>query len=301
MVDYGIPILYALFVWWFSTGAIIYLDGLPRHTFRWSLLGATVLFVISLHGLALSSADTSVFGAYAAFTYALFAWAWHEMSFLMGLVTGPYRRPLPPTCTGFQRFGYALLAILYHELAIAGTALVVLVLTWGEPNQVGALTYLVLWGMRLSAKLNLFFGVRITNQEFLPDHLKYLQSFFGGRTMNLFFPLSVTSATLLTAWLVHVALAPETGSAAAIGYTCLAALSALGTLEHWLMVVPLPAKALWSWGMKSRDLPDIKRPSEKRNRNNLGDSSYSITKTEATEPDRWHTVLWSRLKIALIN
>ena len=39
------PVLYALFVWWFSTGLILYLDRLPRHTFRWSLLGAKVVFL----------------------------------------------------------------------------------------------------------------------------------------------------------------------------------------------------------------------------------------------------------------
>ena len=40
MVQYGLPVLYALFVWWFSTGLIIYLDGLPRSTYRWTMLGA---------------------------------------------------------------------------------------------------------------------------------------------------------------------------------------------------------------------------------------------------------------------
>ena len=30
---YGFPILFALFVWWFSTGAIVFLDGLPPRTF----------------------------------------------------------------------------------------------------------------------------------------------------------------------------------------------------------------------------------------------------------------------------
>ena len=43
VADHGLPVLYALFVWWFSTGLILYLDGLPRRTFRWSMLGATVL------------------------------------------------------------------------------------------------------------------------------------------------------------------------------------------------------------------------------------------------------------------
>ena len=30
-------------------------------------------------------------------------------------------------------------------------------------------------------------------------------------------------------------------------------LLALAILEHWFMVLPLPANALWSWGLRSRD------------------------------------------------
>jgi hypothetical protein len=37
MTSAAAPVLFALFAWWFSTGIIIYLDGLPRHTYRWSM------------------------------------------------------------------------------------------------------------------------------------------------------------------------------------------------------------------------------------------------------------------------
>lgn len=42
MAQYGYPALYALFVWWFSTGLIILLDNLPARTFRWSMAAGTV-------------------------------------------------------------------------------------------------------------------------------------------------------------------------------------------------------------------------------------------------------------------
>ncbi len=35
--------------------------------------------------------------------------------------------------------------------------------------------------MNLSARLNLFLGVRNLHAEFLPEHLRYLGSFFAGR------------------------------------------------------------------------------------------------------------------------
>ena len=44
----ALPLLFAIGVWWFSTGVILYLDGLPRRTFKWTLLGTTVLLFAAL-------------------------------------------------------------------------------------------------------------------------------------------------------------------------------------------------------------------------------------------------------------
>ena len=62
--------------------------------------------------------------------------------------------------------------ILYHELAIVATALAVVAVTWGGANQVGTWTFLLLWAMRLSAKLNVFLGVPNLTEQFLPEHLR---------------------------------------------------------------------------------------------------------------------------------
>ncbi|HQU05326.1 MAG TPA: DUF3623 family protein, partial [Acidocella sp.] len=43
MHNYVFPAMFALFVWWFSSGAMIFLDNLPRKTFKWSMLGATIV------------------------------------------------------------------------------------------------------------------------------------------------------------------------------------------------------------------------------------------------------------------
>ena len=116
------PILFALFVWWFSTGAIIYLDGLPGRTFKWSMLGATALLGAALYGLSVSSATTRrVHGAYVAFASALVAWGWHEISFYMGYVTGPRKHACAEGCSGWAHLGHALQVSLWHELAIVAS------------------------------------------------------------------------------------------------------------------------------------------------------------------------------------
>ena len=112
------PIAYALFVWWFSTGLIIWLDGLPRKTFKWSMIGATVVLGVSLYGLRESASMTSPAGAYYAFTCGLLAWGWQEISFYMGYVTGIRKAPCPEGCSGFKHFIHAIETSLWHELAI---------------------------------------------------------------------------------------------------------------------------------------------------------------------------------------
>ena len=76
-------------------------------------------------------------------------------------------------------FVYAVQTCLWHELAIVVAAVAIVWLTWGGANQVGAWTFLMLLGMKLSAKLNVFLGVRNLNEEFLPEHLSFLKSYLA--------------------------------------------------------------------------------------------------------------------------
>lgn len=248
--DYALPFVYALVVWWFSTGAVLFLDHLPRWTFRRTMWGATALLVIGLAGLAASAGDASVGGAYLAFTCGLLVWAWQEISFYTGAVTGPRRHRCKPGCRGWRHFGHALQVSLYHEIAIAVTAVVVFALTWGKANMVGAWTYLILWLMHESARLNVFLGVRNLYEEFVPSHLDFLQSFLTRRAMNPLFPFSVLASTIAAVLLGQQALAPQATPFEAAGYTLLCSLLVLAILEHWLLILPLPAQKLWQWSLR---------------------------------------------------
>lgn len=261
LVSMALPVLFAVFVWWFSTGIVMLLDGLPRTTFRWSHLISSLLALGAFAGLAHTASQTTIAGAYCAFTCALLLWGWHELSFLTGWVTGPRQRAADPGVRGWQRFVQAVLAILWHEAAILASGLLVLVITWGAPNQVGADTFLVLWVMRISAKLNVFLGVRNLSIELLPAHLAYLASFFRRRAMNVLFPISVTAATVTVTFLIARALQSAPGSTAATGLLLVAALLALAIVEHWLLVLPIQATALWRWAMVKRDAAVTAQPS----------------------------------------
>jgi putative photosynthetic complex assembly protein 2 len=245
-------VLFALGVWWVSTGVILYLNGLPRATFRTTLGVATAVTVGAFWGLRQSSGDTGAAGAYCAFSCALLVWAWQELAFLLGVVTGPRRSPCPPDAVGWQRTKLAFLTVLHHELALVVLGLVVWVAVGDGANRIGWWTYVALWAMRQSAKLNLFLGARNLSEAFLPEHLRYLHTYFRRRAMNPLFPLSILATTGAAVWVWQQLAALPAGSPALAGQALLGTLLALGALEHALLVLPLPPEALWRWGLRSR-------------------------------------------------
>lgn len=250
MADWLLPIVFAIFIWWFSTGVVILLDGLPHRTFRWSLVISSLLAVGALAGLAHTASQTSAADAYCAFTCALLLWGWHELSFLTGWITGPRKWGHTAGCSRWRHAFQAVQVILWHELWLLLSLSLLAALTWKQANPIGLWTFAGLWVMRASAKLNLFLGVRNLGLEFLPAHLGYLRHYFRQAPMNRLFPVSVTIGTMVVAALVYSASNDASGSGAAIGKILLATLLAMGVLEHWMLVLPMSPSALWRWALR---------------------------------------------------
>ncbi len=249
------PALYCLFVWWFSTGLIVFLNNLPPRTFAWSFTIFSAIAAVSLYRLAAGRNDATLTGAYAAFTYGVLVWGWHEMAFFMGFLTGPRTTACSAGAQGWRRFRQAVQACIHHELAILATGVLVMWFCWGAVNQIGLWTFMVLWGMRLSAKLNVYLGVLNLGESFLPAHLTYLLSFMSRRRMNWLMPVSLLGGLLATFWLVHLARNPGTTPFALTGLAFLITMLALAVLEHALLVLPLPFDALWGWWLRAKTSP----------------------------------------------
>lgn len=241
------PMLFAAFVWWFSTGAILWLNRLPRSTFRWSFGVASVVTLAAIVGLVASAGDTSTYGAYMAFACAIALWGWHEMSFLMGFILGPRRDACPADARGWRRFRLAAATVMHHEVALALTLAALVALTWTQPNQMGTLTFLVLWVMRLSAKFNLFLGAPHRGEDLLPPHLQHLKSYFRHRRMNALIPLSIVGGIAMAWALAGLAHAPSAAPLEQVGYSLLLTMTLLAVLEHIFMFVPPPNALLWGW------------------------------------------------------
>ncbi len=250
LAEIGWAALAALFVWWFSTGLVLFLVWLPRRVGKLCFGFATALLPLAFLALDRASDAEGTLAAYQAFIAAIAIWGWAELGFLTGLVTGSRIQPCPPSARGWRRTTYALQAILHHELALLGLGLLVLAICWGAVNPFGLWTYLVLWVMRLSSKLNLFLGVRTFNEEFLPTHLSYLASYFRRRPFNPMLPFSIALPAIAVALLVQHAASAAAGSLEAAGYALLASLLALAALEHLFMLLPVPVTALWGWSLR---------------------------------------------------
>ncbi|WP_299031976.1 putative photosynthetic complex assembly protein PuhE [uncultured Sulfitobacter sp.] len=242
--------LIALFAWWFFTGAILLIvrraDAGDQVAHGRNVFMSVPLFALGFAGLWISSQEMTVTNAYIAFVSVLLIWGWVELAFLSGIITGPERRPCPENLTGYARFARAWDTISRHELLLAGTLMAVVMIAAHAENTVGLWTYIILFVARISAKLNLFFGVPRINTEFVPTPLDHIKSYFRRGPITMAFPIGVTFLSVSAAFFAERLLSAET-HATTVGFSLLTALAVLAALEHWLMVVPLPDAKLWRW------------------------------------------------------
>ena len=112
-----LPIAFTLGVWWLSTGLVLRAIQPSAGRQRGAMAAASLLLLLGMAGVVVTRDLVTPLGAYLAFVSAVLVWAWQEVAFLLGLVTGPNREPCPPVL-GWRRAWYAFTAIAHHELAL---------------------------------------------------------------------------------------------------------------------------------------------------------------------------------------
>jgi putative photosynthetic complex assembly protein 2 len=248
MIDYALPALFAVLVWWAGTGIVLLLDRLPRASAAVTFTLATMLAAGALACIGQTAHDPGVPAAYGGFACAMVLWGWHELAFLSGWVTGPRRQIGTPGARGWRRLSEAVQVLLWHELALLVTLVALWLWIGGRVNPVAAWTFTLLYAMRVSAKLNLYLGVRNLSLDFLPERLGYLGSYFRRRRFNALMPWSLLLGGLAMLWILgDVGLAQPGARAARL---LLASTLALALVEHLMMVLPLQPSLLWRWALK---------------------------------------------------
>lgn len=250
-----VPFIVTLAIWFMATGLIAFsvspgVEARARATFRRSIAIGGLAGIAGLVAILFSSASVSMGAVYLSFIGALMVWGWHEIGFLTGAAAGPRREAQSLGARGVGRFTEASATVMHHELALAVTALVLISLSWNAPNQIGATVFVLMFGLRLSSKINLFVGVPNTTTEMMPGHLGYLKSYFGRNRMTLLLAASIAAISALAFWFAVLAMAAPAGSPEMVGASLLTALCLLGALEHLFLALPFRDGMLWGWAFK---------------------------------------------------
>lgn len=245
-----IAALAALFLWWFATGALLWrvhhADRAGQGAHRASVIYGLPLLALGALGTWISLESATIPNVWIAFLSALSLWAWVELAFLSGIITGPNTAPSKPALNPLFRFLSAFGTVAWHELLLLAMLAVLWTSTQEAGNAFAFWTFAVLFAARISAKLNLFFGVPHINLGFLPKPLTHLAGHFRQGPVTAFFPLSATALAFATAcFLERAYTATEDG--AVLGFTLLTVLTSLALLEHWFMVWRIRDDKLWAW------------------------------------------------------
>ena len=112
----------ALFVtlslWWLFTGLAL-ISAHQRPPIKNLLFGlSTVVAIGCIASVPYISVDPSLGAILFGFLFALLIWAWLELMFLMGIVTGPNKSLAPPGLGLGQKFKRALATMIYHEVVV---------------------------------------------------------------------------------------------------------------------------------------------------------------------------------------
>jgi putative photosynthetic complex assembly protein 2 len=249
MLAWLAPLAFATVAWFVGTGAVLWLDRLPARTRPGSLMAATVVAGFATAAILVCAQSSAPAAAYIGFAATVALWGWHEASFLLGFVSGPRREACPEDARGWARFRLATATLIHHEIALAVTAVALFAITWNAPNQIAGWTFLLMFGLRLSTKLNIFLGVPHLSADMMPPHLDYLKSYFGAARSNALIPYTALAAIALVLLLGSALAAAPGGSGSQAAFGLLFALALLGLVEHAFLVLPVRDGALWGWAI----------------------------------------------------
>lgn len=209
---------------------------------------STVAAAVALLTVGMLLDVNSVAAGYLSFTSAVIIWGWLEYIYFSGLLLGPRLEACPPGVDRYTRFKLAVRAVLYHQIAMMVIALGLLILSWGSQNTVAVTTFWVLWLMRVSTEVNVFFGVSQLPEHWLPLKLQYLMSYRHKSYVSIVLPCSLV-VTALASVVSIVFTLNTTSEAQFIGHVLISTLLVLGFLEHLALAIPFPVDRIWSWGL----------------------------------------------------
>ena len=236
----------SVLLWWVMTGLALMCVHQPAAARKRIFSVSSIVMLFALMGVEMNAAIHTLLATVIGFAMALVIWAWLELSYLMGYITGPVKHSAPNPMGLSERFTHALGTTIYHELLVVGVVGLVCVLGAGLPNPTIQNTLAVLWLMRWSTKLNLFLGVKHFNSQWLPENMRYITSYLSAGRNSWFSVFSTILAAFCT-YLLFFLGQMATDPTAALSLFLIAWLASLAVLEHVFLMMPMGETALWRW------------------------------------------------------
>ena len=187
-------IIFTIFVWWFSTGAILYairrVDYSSKISHKAFTFCCLPLLIFGIISFLISLNSTTIFDIYLSFVSALLIWGWFEIAFLSGVITGKNKKICDNNIKGWERFNLAWKTINYSEFSLLFITFIMYLLVKDSLNNFGFLTFIILYLARVSAKINFFIGVPYINFEFFPKPISHMKSLFKIKSPSFFWRLT---------------------------------------------------------------------------------------------------------------
>ena len=249
------PVIFVVFVWWVSTGAVLWLAQALDRQIHSRLLLMTVFCALGFAGVLIASSHDAVWSVYLAFASAILIWGWSEFTLLSGLITGSESRPCPPDISETKRFWLAFRTICYHEYVLLAALCVLAILDSTTGSGMAIKTFALLWVMRLGAKLTIFSGAPRLSSNMMPDRLAYMKTYFREDRIGIGFWISVSCCSMFMVAGIYALATVNYPPVAQTQTIMLVTLVGLALLEHAFMIMPVSDSSLWQWAMPKAQKP----------------------------------------------
>jgi putative photosynthetic complex assembly protein 2 len=244
-------VTFVVLYWWLATGAIFALER-SQATRGAGLALAIVLGAIGVLLLVRARDDASPVGARRSFLGGAFLWSLVQVSFYGGWLVGPtgLAQHVPVQQPSLAFATQAVISMLWYQLAMLAALWLAFAITWDRINRTGWWALSVFYTTHQLACISIFLGVANPGRGFFPQHLVFLESYFGPAQNSLFLILSVVVLLALTLTLAIKALRSSMPMRRQ-GLTLLTVLGTLGVLE--LLVLGLAVELnLWDMFLEFR-------------------------------------------------
>lgn len=230
-------VLFAIVLWWVSTGAIIVMYRKEPWTYDASVGAYTVVAAASMAVLILLRNTSELWAIYVSFSAGTLVWGWNLACYYTGYITGP-KDPQPRhNLSDAERFRHAMIRSAHHEwvsvLLVATSA----GLAWGASNIAGFGCIILFYTLHMLAKLSIYFGVANFSGAWLPAHLQYITAYFGPRRFHWFSVCAIGIGVIGTIWSI-AGIQSSTVDSQTITYAFWCLICAAAVLELVVLLIP---------------------------------------------------------------